>query len=249
MRKHAVLASAIVLAALSVLPAGAAISRGGGFTLVVAPARYSVLQVCFDLIQRESAVLVSYQGEAGTEEPRIHAWNGAEWVPVTLVDFRQASFLQETPERTILIGDEKTLPSVIAQSATWTAQTVSIKDLTASALVNEFGRVFGWGSSDWRWFATRYNLSLQDESEAARKSSWYDQPGPLYRDPSKSLFGRSGGSAPDYETYPAPSYSVEQAPSHEGSYDAGSYSETLPEAAPAEEPSSYEYVPESTTVK
>jgi hypothetical protein len=215
-----------------------------GYTLIVSPARYSVLQVCFDVVQRESAVLVSYQGESSTEEPRLHAWNGFEWSPVSLQDFREASFLEQTPIRTILIGDEKTLPSVIAGAATWAAETATIKDLTSSALVNEFGRIFDWTPSDWKWFAARYNLELQDESESLRNSSWYDQHGPLYRDPSKSIFSRDGGGGEGaYEAPPAADYSIEPAVP---AYDAGSAG-TI-----ASEPMAIEYQPaaeDAATIK
>ena len=152
------LAAGLVL--LGAVSTPAAVS-GQGYALIVSPARYSVLQVCFDVVQRESAVLVSYQGESSTAEPRLHAWNGVEWTPVSMQDFREASFLEQTPSRTILIGDDKTLPAVIADAATWAARTDRIKDLTSSALVNDFGRIVDWGSADWKWFAARYNLQYR----------------------------------------------------------------------------------------
>lgn len=149
------------------------------FTLIVAPARYSVMQVAMDVLQRSPAVLVSYQGEPDSAEPRLHAWNGKEWVAVSMKDFREASFLQRVPDGTVLIGNDDVLPKVLQDAASWSPRVDRVTDLSTGALVNEFGRVLKWRTADWKWFAKRYNLDLKDESEPRRRSSWYDQPGPL----------------------------------------------------------------------
>lgn len=149
------------------------------YTLLVAPARYSVMQVAFDLLGRTPSVLVSYQGEGTAVDPVLHAWNGSEWVLVTLKDYREGNFLQRTPDRIILIGDDTVLPSRILDASTWVSDVVRIRDLTTGSLVNEFGHILKWRDADWAWFAKRYNLNLQDESAARRSSSWYDRTGPL----------------------------------------------------------------------
>lgn len=149
------------------------------FTLIVAPARYSVIQVAQDILQRSEAVLVSYQGEASTPEPTLFAWNGSEWVSVSMKDFREVNFLQRVPDRTVLIGGQDVLPQVLVDASSWSPRIERISDLTTGALVNEFGRILNWRSADWKWFAKRYNLTLTDEAEPRRHTSWYDQPGPL----------------------------------------------------------------------
>lgn len=153
--------------------------RADAYTLIVAPARYSVLQVAFDVLQRTPSVLVSYQGEGSTAEPVLHAWNGGEWVFVSLKDYREVNFLQQVPDRTILIGSDEVLPAVLVEASSWSSDIVRARDLNTSALVNEIGGALKWKAADWRWFAARYNLKLEDESEPRRKSSWYDQAGPL----------------------------------------------------------------------
>lgn len=149
------------------------------FTLIVAPARYSVMQVAQDVLQRSPSVLVSYQGEASTAEPVLHAWNGREWVPVTMKDFREVNFLQKLPERTILIGSDDVLPQVLVEAASWSPRIDRITDMSTGPLINDFGRILQWRSSDWEWFSRRYNLTLVDEAAPLRATSWYDQPGPL----------------------------------------------------------------------
>lgn len=149
------------------------------FTLIVAPARYSVVQVTQDILRRTPAVLVSYQGEATTPDPTLFAWNGSEWVPVSLSDYRQASFLQRVPDQVVLIGGRDLLPQVLVDSSAWASRVERISSLETSDLVNEFGRILNWKTSEWNWFSKRYNLTLTDEAAERRKSSWYDQRGPL----------------------------------------------------------------------
>ena len=178
------------------------------FTLIVAPARYSVMQVAMDVLQRSPAVLVSYQGEPDSAEPRLHAWNGKEWVAVSMKDYREASFLQRTPDATVLIGNDDVLPKVLQDASTWSPRVDRVTDLTTSSLVNEFGRLLQWRTADWKWFAKRYNLDLKDESEPRRRSSWYDQPGPLPDRP-QLIPRRSSAPADDK---PVPVVTIDIAP-------------------------------------
>lgn len=165
--------------ALGVVVLVGSVLSSPAYTLVVAPARYSVLQVAFDVLARTPAVLVSYQGEGTAAEPVLHAWNGSEWVLLTLKDYREGNFLQKVPERVVLIGDDATLPASVLESSAWVSDVIRVRDLTTGSLVNEFGHILKWRSTEWNWFAKRYNLTLTDESEARRKSSWYDRQGPL----------------------------------------------------------------------
>lgn len=161
------------------------------FNLIVAPARFSVMQVMFDVISQRPSVLVSYQENKNSAEPLLHVWNGASWNQISLHDLRELSFVQKTPKRAILIGDDELLPVSVKDSLSWMPELVIIRQLDNASLLNEFGRITSWNRSEWAWFSTRYNLQLEDETAALRDSSWYDQPGPLIKD-----------SQPSYEPVP-----------------------------------------------
>lgn len=194
--------TAVVVAGLMVQPAVAA---QGDYTLIVAPARFSVIQVAFDLIKKRPSVLVSYRGEASTTEPQLYAWNGAEWVGVSLQDYRDVRFLQDSPKQVVLLGDENTLPKSLREATGWAKNIQIITSLDNASLVNEFGRLFKWTAKEWNWFSARYNLKLQDESEPYRHSSWYDQPGPLTRDAGSKVLSAPPAfepSAPDKVSAP-----------------------------------------------
>lgn len=166
-----------LLLALSLTMGGALASDA--YTLIVAPARYSVMQVAFDLLNRTPSVLVSYQGEGTTTEPMLHAWNGSEWVFLSLKDYREVNFLQRQPDLAVIIGDDALVPTSLIEATSWAPQVARVRDLTTSAIINEVGHLLNWKSSEWKWFSARYNLKLEDEAEPRRHSSWYDQAGPL----------------------------------------------------------------------
>lgn len=155
----------------------------GSYTLIVAPARYAVMQVASDIVARHPAMLVSYQTDPSSEEPLLHAWDveRQEWSRITLQEFREVSFLEKVPARTVLLGDDSVLPAVLRDSAAWSPEVIRVHTLNAAGLINEFGRMMKWSAEEWKWFAQRYNLTLNDESEPLRKSSWYDQQGPRPR--------------------------------------------------------------------
>ncbi len=165
---------AVVLAFLWAGSELAEASTGKGITMLVVPARYSVLQVSFDIVRQYSVILVSYQGDASSDSPLIHAWNGREWVPVTVSDYRNATFLQMRPSQTILVGDEKLLPSVMGAISAWCPRLVVIPEIDTASLVNQLGRLFRFGRREWEWYSARYNLQLQDLNEDRRRTSWYD---------------------------------------------------------------------------
>lgn len=195
--------------ALAVLLGGAAASDA--YTLIVAPARYSVMQVAFDLLNRTPSVLVSYQGEDTTAEPVLHAWNGSEWVFLSMKDYREVNFLQRQPDLAVIIGDDALVPTSLIEATSWAPQVARVRDLKTSAIINEVGHLLGWRSSEWKWFAARYNLSLQDEAEPRRQSSWYDQTGPLPGRP-RPLAELSERKQPSAPGEPAPVPVLEEAP-------------------------------------
>lgn len=176
------------------------LSLGGGLVpaavaqedavLLVAPSRYSVMQVAFDVARRYPTVLVSYQG-AANQDPLLHVWNGYEWMPLSLADYQSGAFLQSYPSRALLLGDDALLPASLRSINSWCDKSVQVPGLDNYALVNAIGSYLPFTPADWRWFAGRYNLTLTnlkaEEAEAAKHESWYDGTG-AGNDPAPSFF-------------------------------------------------------------
>ena len=157
--------------------------------LLVAPARYPVMQVAFDVARRYPTVLVSYQG--APTAPALHVWNGYEWMALSLGDYQSGAFLQSYPGRTVFLGDDALLPADLRSISAWCSQTTQIPVLDTHALVNAIGSYLPFTPADWRWFAGRYNLTLTnlkaEEAEAAKSETWYAEKAPV-KDPPPSFF-------------------------------------------------------------
>lgn len=150
--------------------------------LFVAPARFSVLQVLFDVLRLRPAGLVAYQGNATTERPALHAWNGQEWVTISLESFRDGSFAAVRPQRIALLGDGELLPPVLAAAAQQMAPVVvNWTDLDNASIVNAAGRWLQFSAREWSWIAGRYNMNMADANEGRRRDSWYYHPHPELR--------------------------------------------------------------------
>ena len=177
--------AAMVLGGAAATPAAAQADA----VLLVAPARYPVMQVAFDVARRYPTVLVSYQG--APTAPALHVWNGYEWMALSLGDYQSGAFLQSYPGRTIFLGDDALLPSDLRSIGAWCDQSTQIPVLEKHALVNAIGSYLPFTPSDWRWFAGRYNLTLTnlkaEEAEAAKHETWYGEKAPV-KDPPPSFF-------------------------------------------------------------
>ena len=181
-----------VVAAMVLTAGGAAVTPAAAqedAVLLVAPSRYSVMQVAFDVARRYPTVLVSYQGTAN--EPVLHVWNGYEWMPLALADYQSGAFLQSYPARAIFLGDDALLPTSLRSISTWCDQSTQVAELGNDQLVNGIGRYLPFTPADWRWFAGRYNLTLTnlkaEEAEAAKHETWYGEKAPV-KDPPPSFF-------------------------------------------------------------
>lgn len=181
-----------VLAAMVLTVSGAAVTPAVAqedAVLLVAPSRYSVMQVAFDVARRYPTVLVSYQGTAN--DPILHVWNGYEWMPLALADYQSGAFLQSYPARAIFLGDDALLPAGLRSISTWCDKSTQVTELGNDQLVNGIGRYLPFTPADWRWFAGRYNLTLTnlkaEEAEAAKRETWYDGSGSV-KDPEPGWF-------------------------------------------------------------
>ena len=181
-----------VVAAVVLTMGGAAVAPAAAqedAVLLVTPSRYAVMQVAFDVARRYPTVLVSYQGS--DKAPVLHVWNGYEWMPLSLDDYRSGAFLQSYPARTVFLGDDALLPADLRSIGSWCTRSTQIAELDTHALVNGIGRYLPFTPADWRWFAGRYNLTLTnlkaEEAEAAKRESWYDGAAPV-KDPAPGFF-------------------------------------------------------------
>lgn len=168
MKKLMMMAVAAMLAAGAGTPA---VQAAQDAVLLVLPARYSVVQVAFDVARRYPSVLVSYQG--ADPNPQLHVWSGYEWLPLGADDYQSGAFLQAYPSRTLFLGGDDLLPTSLRTVQSWCPESAQFPRLATAELINDIGQYLPFTPADWRWFAGRYNLSLENAN--ADKQAELDQ--------------------------------------------------------------------------
>ena len=142
-------------------------------TLLLVPARPRVIQLAFDMIRLRPIDVVSFRGDASSSEPVLYLRKGSEWQYVSVADFSDNKFLKEPVSRVIIIGNEKTVPSVLLQCVSWCSDVEWIETLNIAELINGFDRTFKFKNREWKWLARRYGLTLIDTNADRRSYNPY----------------------------------------------------------------------------
>ena len=131
-------------------------------TLLVIPARPRTVQLAFDLARIRPITVVAYHGQANTAEPVLHVWSGADWQYVSLPDFADKAFLRGAVQKTIVIGDDQTVPVTLLHSIPWCFDIERLPTLNVADLINSLDRTLHFREREWKWLADRYGLRLTD---------------------------------------------------------------------------------------
>ena len=145
-------------------------------SLLVVPARYTTLQLAFDVLAKRNIVLVTYETGVGRSAPVLHVWDGLEWIPISADDYTTFGFLKSPPGNVVLIGDDATLPSFLIDGAMTASagNPMQIPHQDTASILNALGKIYGFSVKEWVWFAARYRLQFEDANALRRKTSWYD---------------------------------------------------------------------------
>lgn len=159
---------------ISVPPAEARVARGD-FTLLVIPSRHGAVQVGRDLQDRHPLMLMTYDPASPEDNPFLHIWQGTQWVHVSSGDFFNGSFLRNDPSRVVVVGPATPQVGRLVENAiAWSPEVLNLESEDPVELINAFGRMMEFRAREWRWFASRYGLELEDMSEGMPRLSWYD---------------------------------------------------------------------------
>lgn len=144
-------------------------------SLLVVPARYTVIQVSRDIVGHRPAVLVSYRD--GLENGRsLYVWDGSKWIPISRSDFESMNFVRTTPAKIVFVGPADNLSDLI-DAVEWCDEIEVVENMQTTALLNRFGKIFGFSAKEWNWFARRYGCELNVTNKQELEGSWYDQKG------------------------------------------------------------------------
>ncbi len=174
-------------------------------TILLVPAVHSVVQLGRDFVERENVLLMTYAPKTAPQSPHLHAWSGTDWVRVTPEAFAAGSFLRVPAARLIVVGPADPLTaSLIESGSSWSPEVLNLESSNITDLVNSLGRLYNFRQSDWKWFANRYELKLEDLNAESRGQSWYDTNRASELPPPQSPIRRGENNRGNDATVPAP---------------------------------------------
>ena len=152
-------------------------------TLLVIPAKPSVVAFCTDVAMMIPMDIVSYAVGKKTNEPALtlRQWNDRtrEWTKISLEAYRAGAVFGALPKRIILVGNNDTVKS----ASGGLGELSAVPTLDTMGLANGLNDAFTFSSSQWRYLANRYQLKLKDLNEDRRRYGKYGPPGGRYAVP------------------------------------------------------------------
>lgn len=143
-------------------------------TMLVVPARYTVMQLAFDVKHSYPTMLVSYQSDVDDQKTVLHAWDGKQWVYISMKDYQEGRFFRRMPTRVIIVGNNETVPPELIDGPAWSTTVMRIPVMDTAGVVNALGAIYDFYPYQYEWFARRYKLDIINIDEAGGKTSWYD---------------------------------------------------------------------------
>lgn len=163
--------------------AGAA-TAGREAAVLVLPARYSLVQLGFDMARIRTVSLISYDTDPEGGSPLVYAWSvkDDDWIPIQLEDYTSGE-LFAYPARVLVFGDSD-LPEALAQSPGADFTISRERGLDIVSVVNALDKAFDFSPREWQWLAKRHRLELKDNNAERRRYGRYGPPGTPPRRPS-----------------------------------------------------------------
>jgi len=162
-------------------------------TLLVVPARYTVLQFSFDMARMRPVYLVAYDTEGKAGDLVLYVWDSqaGEWLRTSLDEYRSGAIFMSKPKRVIVVGPDRDLPTGLTDASAWGGEVDRIPSMKIVDMVNGMNAAFNFSNHEWRRLAKRYKLTLNDRNAERRRYGRYGPPGGKKTEP------QMPGSEPD----------------------------------------------------
>ncbi len=146
-------------------------------SIMVVPARKRLVQLAFKIAQCKEIGLVTYNTSPGLSAPLLHAWNGREWIQISMDDYVEGRFMSGDPKHVFLLGDVSSLPLQMMDGPTWYKGLNRITTFDTATIVNQMGNVLHFSARQWKWLAEIYGMKIKDESTEQRRYGRWGAPG------------------------------------------------------------------------
>jgi len=201
--------SIAILGLTLAIPAFAA--KKGNITVLVVPARHTVVRFAFDIAAIRDVTLVAYGGETPQGEQLLHVWNAEakKWTFLSMDEFSFGQFLPDVPDTVILIGASRDMPEFITANAPAAKRVINIPSINPMPMANRLNERMRFSPREWRMLAKRHGLKIKDLNEERRRYGRYGPPGKRVERP------RAADPEPVVEDAPEPTVIEETPPARE----------------------------------
>ena len=146
-------------------------------TVLVIPARYTIVQMGFDIAHLRPVSLVAYPATLPTHAPpTLHVWNreAQDWIPTSVAEYGEGSIFLTRPSTALVLGPDADLPAGLADaSERLAARAERIPALDVVEWVNTLDRHLNFTAQEWRWLADRHGLQIKDLNDERRRYGKY----------------------------------------------------------------------------
>lgn len=146
-------------------------------TIMIVPARKRMVQLAFELSRCREIGVVTYNTSPTLASPLIHAWNGQEWIQVSMDDYVEGRFMTGDPKHVFLLGDASALPLKMMDGPTWYKDLNRITTLDIATIVNQVGNKLNFSARHWKWLAQTYGMTIEDKNTERRRYGRWGAPG------------------------------------------------------------------------
>jgi len=178
---------AALVAAITVC--GTSVYAAGENGVLVVPARYTVVQLGFDIVALRNATLISYEKSDAGKDPVLYVWDSlaSAWGSLSVDEYSMGSFSPSVPKEIILIGSEQDLPASIIEGASQAEKVTRIDTLNVADIVNQLNKSMKFTPPEWKALANKHGFSIKDRNEARRRWGRYGPPGEKKQAPKKQV--------------------------------------------------------------
>lgn len=172
----------IMLAVLAVQGTSAFASARKVNSLLVVPARSTIVQFAFDIVALRGVSLVSYEkGLSGGAVLYWWNWVASQWQAITTDELADYSFLKTRPDKVYLLGLDRDITPDLAEALAGEPGLVRIKTLNIVQVVNLFNENMRFTQPEWEALARRHNFKIKDWNYDLRRWGRYGPPGSTHR--------------------------------------------------------------------
>ncbi|MEI8139015.1 MAG: hypothetical protein WCI03_04015 [bacterium] len=146
-------------------------------SIMVVPARKRMVQLAFEISRCKEIGLVTYNNSPSLPAPLLHAWNGQEWIQISMDDYVEGRFMSGDPKHVFLLGDASSLPLKMMDGPTWYKDLNRITTLDIATIINQVGNVLHFSTYQWKWLAETYGMKIEDKNTELRRYGRWGAPG------------------------------------------------------------------------